>query len=75
MHTIISVNGESHEFVESVISYNDVIALAGKPFGPVYTVTFIGKLEGLSVNGMLYPGDVTAVLSGMKIDVAYTGNA
>lgn len=71
----ITVNGKAFEFLRDRISYNDIIHLADKPLGPVYTVTYSGKMGEHSANGILCPGETTSVLPTMHINVAVTGNA
>lgn len=71
----IVVNGRPYNFPQNKISYDEVVALAGKVSGRVYTVTYSSRQGNASLSGNMCPGDVVDVGPNMKLDVAFTGNA
>ena len=55
------------------ISYDEVVRLAGKQPGRVWTITYIHRLTGVS--GILSPGQNAPLMDGMLFNVCDTSNA
>lgn len=73
----IKVNGEELQTSSEVLTYEELVTMAGLKAEYNPTVVFHCKLEKKhhQVNGTLLPGQEVEVLPGMTFSIAYTGNA
>lgn len=74
MELSIMINGRGHTVSRNKLSYEEVVQLAGKQPGILYTVTFF-KGRGEKREGTLCPGEAAEIQHGTVFDCMYTGNA
>lgn len=65
----VIINGEEREVDSTLVSYDDVVAMAGMKGWP--SVTF----RGAERSGILTPGGEVTLTPGMVFNVCHTGNA
>jgi hypothetical protein len=70
---LIVVNGVEKRTLLKVLSYEDVVWLAGLPSGYNYSMTY--KVPRTGPGGILSPGKSVAIQEGMVFNIADTGNA
>jgi hypothetical protein len=68
----ILINGKPHTLTDKSLSYAEIVELAFPR--PLYTVIFTGGPKSQPI-GTVIPKQAIAVRDGMKIEVAFTGNA
>lgn len=72
----IIVNGNYKKVSSDAMTYEEIVALAGLPVGPIYTMTFIADVTTGCVEkmGSLYPGESLDLVRGLSFTVTMTGN-
>lgn len=70
---VIIVNGKLHSVLRGNISYEQVVALTGKPAAPDYTVVCFWR--GMHGGRTLVPGDTVPVNFGLVFNVGRTDNS